>query len=189
MKMHKIVLVFFTFLTLNILYAQEETVWFDSNWNITTEDSATYYRPSPEKKSNGYWLVDYYTSGVVQMEGLSKELDKEVFEGEIKWYFENGKVHQTIYYSAGVLNGSRKIYYKSGKLKNERYYVMGKLKGDYVEFYDSGAKFKKGSYKNGEKSGEWTEFYQDGEVKASGMYENGKKEGEWKQFFYDGSYE
>ena len=116
MKTRKLLLVLLTFLMVNGLLAQENTVWFDSNWNTTAEDNATYYRPSPEKKANGYWLIDYYTSGVIQMEGLSKELENEVFEGEIKWYFENGKVHQTIFYSEGVLNGSRKIYYKSGKL-------------------------------------------------------------------------
>ncbi|PCH77276.1 MAG: hypothetical protein COB98_03850 [Flavobacteriaceae bacterium] len=189
MKTRKLLLVLVTFLMVNGLLAQENTVWFDSNWKTTVEGSAMYYRPNPEKTPNGYWLVDYYTSGVMQMEGLSRALENDIFEGQIKWYFENGKIHQTIFYSEGVLNGSRKIYYRSGKLNNERYYVMGKLKGDYVEFYESGAKKKEGSYKNGEKSGKWHVFYEDGEVKVTGMYEKGQKVGEWKQFYYDGSYE
>ncbi|MBL4745034.1 MAG: hypothetical protein JKY08_01570 [Flavobacteriaceae bacterium] len=189
MMMRKLLLVLTTFLMVNGLFAQGDTIWFDSNWNTTDEENATYYRPIPEKMSDGYWLVDYFNSGAVQMEGLSKELEKEVFEGEIKWYFENGKIQQTIFYSEGVLNGTRKMYYKSGRLKNQRYYVMGVLKGDYIEFYDSGAKLEVGAYVNGEKSGKWRVFYEDGEVKASGMYEGGKKIGEWIQFYYEGSYE
>lgn len=189
MKTRKLFLLLVTLFMVNGLLAQGNTVWYDSNWNTTEEENATYYRPLPEQKSNGYWLVDYYVSGEKQMEGLSKELSKDVFEGEIKWYFQNGKVHQTIFYSEGILNGSRKIYYKSGRLKNERYYVMGKVKGDFIEFYDSGSKKNEGIYKNGEKSGKWVEYYEDGEVQKSGMFKKGKKVGEWKQFFYDGSYE
>ncbi|PCI36144.1 MAG: hypothetical protein COB60_00030 [Flavobacteriaceae bacterium] len=189
MKTRKLVLVLITFLSVSILFAQGDTVWYDSNWNVTEEENATYYRPNPEKKLNGYWLIDYYTSGMIQMEGLSKESDDEVFEGVIKWYYENGKVQQAIYYSEGKLNGSRKMYFKSGKLKNERYYVMGIVKGDYVSFYESGTKMIDGFYKNDNKHGEWTEYYQDGEKKAFGTYENGKKVGVWKHFHYNGSYE
>jgi len=98
MKTRKLFLVLVTFFMVNGLLAQETTVWYDSNWNTTAEENATYYRPNPEQKSNGYWLVDYYVSGEKQMEGLSKELSKDVFEGEIKWYFENGKIHQKIFY-------------------------------------------------------------------------------------------
>ncbi len=189
MKTPKLTLVLITFLSVNFFFAQGETVWFDSNWNVTTEDYAYYYRPNPEKKNNGFWLVDYYTSGAKRMEGLSKELNTEVFEGEIKWYFENGKVQQTILYSDGELNGPRKMYYKSGNLKNERYYVMGKAKGDFTSFYESGAKLSVGFYKNGEEYGEWIEYYKDGQKKAMGTYQNGKKTGEWKYFYYDSSYE
>ncbi|MGJ8745493.1 toxin-antitoxin system YwqK family antitoxin [Polaribacter sp.] len=139
----------------------QETVWFDSNWKITTKKKAAYYRPSPQKKDNGYWIVDYYISGKKQMEGLSTVLEpnKEKFVGFVNYFYENGAIFQEVYY------------------------LEGKPEGKFSEFHDSGELKRSGNYENGLREGNWKAFYKSGKIQEKGKYSKGKKVGTWKTFY------
>ena len=172
------------FLTTN-LTAQDTKIWFDSNWSLTTKEKAIYYRPAPKKINNRFWIVDYYMDGTIQMEGhsLTNIVDKEKFDGLVKYYFENGILNQEIFYKAGVVFGGRKIYYPSGKLKNKRTYRYGKIEGTFIEYYETGEILEKGDYKHNLREGRWRVLNKDGTTKEKGNYRRGKKKGMWKVFY------
>ena len=139
----------------------QENVWFDSNWNVTTKEKATYYRPAPKKMDIGYWIVDYYISGKKQMEGLSitNEPNKEMYNGLVKYFHENGKKFQDVNY------------------------VDGKPDGKFSEFYDTGEVKRTGKYENGLREGSWKVYLKNGKIQEKGKYTNGEKIGIWKTFY------
>ncbi|GGF36989.1 toxin-antitoxin system YwqK family antitoxin [Echinicola rosea] len=114
------------FFVLGQVIAQQDTTWFDQDWEETTKDSAAFYRPTPQPKGNGFSLVDYYISGAMQMEGISLSKDEEVFEGVVKWYHENGQLKQKATYETGVLHGEFVDYY-NGEPYATAQYTNGKV--------------------------------------------------------------
>ena len=165
--------------------AQESNVWFDANWNETTKDKAVYYRPTPKKQDDGYWIVDYYINGTVQMKGLSKnnKVNKEIFYGLVRYYFDSGVLHQEVNYVEGKIQGDRKIFYPSGKLHIQRDYQNGKPEGQHSEYYDTGELKERGMYENGLKEGVWKVFYKNGKIKEKKKFAKGNKTGIWKIFY------
>lgn len=154
-----LIAMFVGFLTTSV--TAQETVWFDANWNATTKDKAIYYRPAPQKKGDGFWIVDYYMNGTKQMEGFSliAEPHKEQFEGLVLYYHQNGKPFHKANYEKGKLHGKREVYYESGELKELGRYVKGKRNGVWKTFYKNGKIETRGKYRNGKKVGVWKTFY------------------------------
>ncbi|MDY0780707.1 hypothetical protein [Tenacibaculum sp. IB213877] len=155
-----LIAMFVSFLTTSTLVAQD-TVWFDANWQITTKNNGEYYRPKPKKVENGYWIVDYYKDGQIQMEGLSTTNTplEEEFEGLISYYHPNGKPYHKANYKNGKLDGLRRVYFETGELKEEGNYVDGKKEGNWKTYYKNGKIETKGKYRDGEKVGVWKTFY------------------------------
>ncbi len=139
----------------------QKTVWFDKNWQETSEGNSVYYRPQPKKVKSGYWIVDYYKNGQVQMEGFStiNEPNKENFDGLVTYYHQNGKPFHKANYKNGKLDGVRKVFYESGELKEQ------------------------GRYKNGKRQGIWKIFYKNGKIKTKGKYKDNERVGIWKTFY------
>lgn len=100
---------FYCFLIVSILFAskasaQNDSIFFDSNWKISNKETATYYRTKPLKiktknaigyKIKGidslYVIKDYYLkSNKLQFQGFSKDYDGEYLVGNAEWYNENG---------------------------------------------------------------------------------------------------
>lgn len=83
--------------------AQNDTIFFDKNWKISTKDSALYYRIKPQKintksaigyrikNSDSLFIIkDYYlNSNKIQFQGYSKDFTGEYLVGKAKWYDEN----------------------------------------------------------------------------------------------------
>lgn len=155
-----IILVLFMFVGIST-FSQSDTVWFDAKWQETTKDKAQYYRPKPKKKKKGYWVVDYYKNGQVQMEGFSKTnlLFKEEFDGIVTHYHSTGAVFKKIKYKKGKKNGVWKTFYETGELK------------------------ELGTYQDGKDHGVWKAFHKNGKIKSKGKYQNGDKVGVWKTFY------
>ncbi len=187
--MKKIVLFTFAVLYLSSfsLFAQKDTIWFDSNWKETVKSKANYFRCNCIEKENGYWFTDYYISGSKQMEGLSLEQNAEVYHGTVKWYFENGQVFQEVNYKNGVLFGDRKVYFENGILKSETTYENGKMDGMWKEYFEKGSVKETGTYERGEKEGLWKLYYKNGKLKEEGNYVFDRKVDTWKIYFYDGT--
>jgi antitoxin component YwqK of YwqJK toxin-antitoxin module len=167
-------------LSYSTLCAQNDTIWFDQNWLITTKDKADFFRPAPLQIDNGFLFQDFYSSGSLQMRGTSLSSEEEVYEGEIKWYFENGNVFQIVNYSKGVLHGERTVYFESGAVRNKRKYKDGLLEGAWFSFFNNGQPEQSGYYSQDEKHGIWTYYDNEGIVLEKGEYENGFRSGSWE---------
>lgn len=171
------------FLTTTV--SAQEAMWFDANWNSTTKEKATYFRPNPKVQNNGFWIVDYYMNGKIQMEGfsLNNNPNNEKFHGLVKYYFEDGVLYQEINFIEGQIDGVRKVYFESGKLKTVTDYRSGKKEGKYYEYYESGELFSRGNFENNLKEGNWKTFYKNGKIKERGNYVKDEKAGTWKVFY------
>jgi len=184
-KYSLIILVFFLSFS-NCLLAQNDTIWYNSNWNIALERDAAFYRLPPQKQERGYLFKDYYMSGKKQMEGISLKINKEIYDGLVIWYYENGNIFQKVNYVNGVLEGERKIYFKNGILKTKMTYIKGKKEGKWKGYYENGKLNKIGFFKNDKNNGKFKSYYKDGELQTEGKYLNGKKVGEWNTYYYKG---
>lgn len=168
------------------LFAQKDTLWYDANWGETERAHASYYRPAPDKKDNGYWWEDYYIDGTKQMEAISLKENEEILDGKVTWFHPNGKIMQTVHYKANTPHGLRKNYFESGPLKSQYSYVDGKIDGEYVAYHENAQKSEAGNYKAGNRIGDWKEYHKNGKLKAEGKYTDGKKTGTWQVYYYDG---
>ncbi len=175
----------FTFF-FNFLIAQNDTIWYDANWNDVDKKIAEFYRTKPLQKDGLYLQIDYYLSGMKQMEAYSKEENEPAYEGKVKWYYESGKISQEANYSKGILDGNRKVFYESGKLKNKRSYTDGKLNGSWEAYYENGQISEKGKYEENLKEGVWETYYTNGKSKEKGKYIFDKKVDAWTTNYYDG---
>lgn len=153
------------FLVISLLFistiSAQKIVWYDTNWNETTKQEATYYRPNPTKLKNGFWIVDYYKNGNVKREGfgLNKTINNENFTGLVVEYYPNEKIAVKKNYKKGKLQGLCREYFNTGELKTQYRYREGKKDGVWKEFYKTGKIKTKGKYRNGEKVGVWKTFY------------------------------
>ena len=189
--MKKYLLVFlvgcFAFSTsLCLAQAEKDTLWFDAGWNQSTKSQASYFRPKPMKKGNGFLWKDFYYSGAKQMEAISLKESEEKFDGMVTWYFENGNTMQTVNYKDGVLSGERKNYHESGPLKSQYSYENGHIEGPWFGYFENSKLAEEGTYKSGSRNGAWKEYHKNGKLKGEGTYNDGKKIGVWKMYFYDG---
>ncbi|CAM1333998.1 toxin-antitoxin system YwqK family antitoxin [Tenacibaculum aestuariivivum] len=139
----------------------QETIWFNENWIQTTKENHKYYRPSPKRIKKGFWIVDYYKNGQIQMEGYSeiKKINQEKFDGLVLFYHQNGKPHYVANYNKGKLEGVIKVFYNTGQLKEQGKYSNHKREGVWKTFYKNGKIKTKGKYRNNEKVGVWKTFY------------------------------
>jgi len=168
-------------------FAQNDTIWFNSNWKETSKKDASFYRLKPEKKGDAYYVVDYFMNGSIQMEGLSKDPGEDLYLGIITWYYENGNKFQIANYENGVLNGNRKIYFENGKLKTDSNYLKGQLDGKWKTHYENENIKETGSYEDGQKKGPWKTYYINGKLFEEGRYLSDQKIDEWRTYYYDGS--
>lgn len=160
MKNATLLTIFFLLFITNTIAAQS-TIWFDQNWQETTEENHEYYRPTPKEIKNGFWIIDYYKDGKVQMEAYStvNKPNEEEFDGVVVYYHNNGVIFQKANYKNGKLEGVRKVFYESGQLKQEGKYSNHKREGVWKTFYKNGKIETKGKYRSNEKIGIWKTFY------------------------------
>ncbi len=108
------------FIIISIFYVHnlhgqtQDTIFYDSNWEVTSNDSASYYRVI--KEDSLFIVHDYYISGQVQMKGYYKDLDQEVKHGEFIYYTKDGEVSKISHYKDGVYISKVACYNGNGDL-------------------------------------------------------------------------
>lgn len=155
-------LIFFLFFGFSLYSVTgQEKIWLDQNHKETVKEKAVYYRPSPKKKRNEYFIVDYYKNGNKYREGKAEfsTVGRERFIGVVTYYFNNGTISKREKYKKGLLDGLYKEYYLSGELKVDGAYDKGFEEGIWKYYQKTGKIKTKGRYKNGEKVGKWTTYY------------------------------
>ncbi|KIO77878.1 hypothetical protein TH53_07050 [Pedobacter lusitanus] len=117
--MKKYTLLLVLFFALTNAFAQVKTQYFDENWKPVIQEDMVYYRPEPKAVNGKYLFKDYYKSGKLQFEGFSLSKTEEKFDGEVKYFAENGKISGTSEFRNGVLDGSVKTYFEDGRLRQD----------------------------------------------------------------------
>ncbi|MFP3597078.1 membrane-binding protein [Chryseobacterium sp. SIMBA_029] len=103
-------------LIISIHVNAQEKIYFDENWEKTTQDKMEFYRET-ENKGKLTLIRDFYKNGTLQMEGLVSDTTpgSEVYEGKITWYNAEGKVVSSGTYSAGQQIGPAKTFDEQGR--------------------------------------------------------------------------
>ncbi len=165
----------------SVALAQSDTTYYDQNWQRTTKESAAFYRPAPKAKDSGYWIQDFFISGALQMEGFSSSNTDDLFEGEMNWYYENGKPMQKANYVNGVQHGEIINYNKAGVELSRGLSKLGEpFKGSFFEegtsfyvlrFYENGVVQKFSSIANTATSKARVDiFYKEGNLSEAWFY-------------------
>jgi antitoxin component YwqK of YwqJK toxin-antitoxin module len=172
-------------------------IYLDSLWNETTAENYHYYRIVKEyySQKETYTFLDYYKSGVLQMEGNSKNRDYLKSDGQFVYYFENGKKKKVMRYKDSKPIDKEYNWYENGNTKSEIEHLEKPKKGslDFKinkfwdskniqtvvdgngEYNDIGKNGEtKGKVINGFKNGIWTGYSKTLGVRFTENYENGK---------------
>jgi len=142
-------------------------IYYDSDWKVISDKSnASYFRKIEDQPNNPkHFLVkDFYITGEVQMEAEMTSIDPEIMDGDVKFFFKNGKQHTS------------------------RKYRDGKEDGYYKEWYENDKLEKEGLMENDELNGEWKYYYANGKLRTTGSYIAGSTSGIWKTYNLDGEY-
>lgn len=108
------------------LSPNDKKIYLDSTWNETSQENSKYYRIVKDYylEKDLYVINDYYSTGVLQMQGLSKTKDDHSKEGEFIFYFENGNKKAVTNFVKSRPNGVCAQWYEGGGKK---------LEGEYIE--------------------------------------------------------
>lgn len=157
-KFHFLTLVISAFLLFSFTQSK---VWLDKDLKKTNEKNGLYYRPAPDKKRSGFYIIDYYRNGNKFREGKAKsaKVSEEQFFGIVSYFYKNGKISKKEEYEDGLLDG------------------------DYFEYFEKGEVKAMGSYTEGKKDGVWKFFTKSGKIKQKGKYRDGQKVGVWKTYY------
>lgn len=121
----------------------QQIIYFDADWEVTTKDKMEYYREI-SKQGERTLVKDFYKNGTPQMQGFASdpEINAEVWDGEVTWYYPNGKVQSSSNYRKGIPVGVSKSFDENGKIVEDLTFDQeGDFKGfrysqkdDYTEY-------------------------------------------------------
>ncbi|MDQ0064170.1 membrane-binding protein [Chryseobacterium lathyri] len=123
-------------LIVNIHAGAQEKIYFDENWEKTTQNKMEFYRET-EHKGKLILIRDFYKNGTLQMEGLVSDATpgSEIYEGKITWYNAEGKVLSIGTYSAGQQVGPAKTFDEQGRpLEDLIYKADGSFTGKIYSY-------------------------------------------------------
>lgn len=119
------------------VFAQEK-IYFDENWEKTTQENMEYYRETTPKGKLTL-IKDYYKDGKLQMEGLASDAtpNNEIYDGKVTWYTPDGKVQSMVTYSNGKQIGPSQSYDEKGRLTEDMIYKAdGTFSGKMFTYKD-----------------------------------------------------
>ena len=191
------------------------TVFYDSSWRETKNpDSAFHFRLVRFDADKPIGKVrDFFRNGIKQWDGYLLSVNPDIQDGEINYYYENGRVRNNYMAKNGRRNGFYKEYFTNGNLlaegivKNDS--ALGKwtnysedgiktsevewnrnqINGTILIFFQSGKIQKKGTKINNVTEGWWDEYYEEGQLKSHEFFANGKYSGLGETYHQNGNLE
>ncbi|MFC2137765.1 TonB family protein [Bacteroidota bacterium] len=166
----------------------QDTTYYDNNWEkVKEKEEATYYRISRyNKKTNIFFIEDFFLNGKRQMAGSYKSLNPENKHGEFMWWYSNGQSSMKGKYVDDEREG---LFYKwdsLGVLLSETDYSQGYFHGEKKIYYSNGNIKKKSHYNNGLLEGEIKEWYENGQLKNSYIISNRQLNGVVESYYENG---
>lgn len=169
-------------LCLSQVTANIKTVYLDSLWQKTTKENHKYYRVIKgyySEKQDIYQIQEYYKSGVLEKEGMSRNKEGDSKEGEFIFYYENGTKKSATNFIKNRLNGLDSRWYENGKIKQEGEYIVDERKNESEykvnQFWDNS-----GVQKVTDGNGDYEEVGE--KTFGSGKVKNGYKDGLWEGY-------
>jgi antitoxin component YwqK of YwqJK toxin-antitoxin module len=186
--------------TLSVAQPVSEVRYYDKNWKPCPKKKAVYYRVVQADSSGNSVRAakDYYINGQLQWEGhVRKDYIYETsilegMEGLCTWYYPNGKIQATRFYSGGKQEGSYVSFFDNGNKKQELQYIHGLLNGKGTSYYLSGNLYAEYQYVEGKAEGMFVYYFET--VDSAGKrlvlekknFSHGRLEGERLRFFENG---
>lgn len=144
----------------------------------------TIYRAN--QKTESYYTTDgpykeLYTSGKLLAEGVVKD-HKE--KGTWNEYYKTGK----LYYKLALVNdsGAGSYYYESGRIKDSVCIVNGKQNGVSKFWYENGNLRQYTNWKNNLQDGEQRYYFENGQLQAKEFWTNGMIQGNRLHYYENG---
>ncbi len=167
------------------------TILYDSTWKkeLKNPDSAVYYRLIRFEAGEPVGKVsDFYRTGVKQWEGYLLSLNPSIMDGEVIYYYENGKPNYKCNLIKGVANG---LFYLYSDAANGKLVAEGNTKNDLADgvwkhYRDDGSLYTTGKNVNGLKEGIWITYHANGNISSQCDYTQGRKNGMWKFYNEEG---
>ena len=107
-------------------------------------------------------------------------------QGEVKTYYELGRLRYTENYVDGLKQGEGKYYFKSGRLQFTENYVDGLKQGEWKAYYESGELQSTENYVDDLKQGDVNEYFKSGKLRFTINYVDGLSQGEGKTYYESG---
>lgn len=99
--------------------------------------------------------------------------DNGNYDGEVRWFYENGKVKIKGYYKNTTPYGSWSEFYPSGSIKSEYSYQNGLMHGSYKYYYEQGNIWTERAYNEGRLWNIISNKKKDGSVLSPGSLKDG----------------
>ena len=128
--------------------SSSDTTFYNSQWNITTRDSCSYYRLI-KKQNESFRVRDYYNNDTVKMQGIFTSLRPEIKNGFFIYYFKSGHKRMEGDYYYNKRRGVFKTYDDStGIVLIDAEYKDDMRNGRYIEHDIGRIKTTKSIYKS-----------------------------------------
>lgn len=114
--MKRFLFVLINLIITSISLAQQDTLFFDTDWKVCSKAYASYYRISEKQESGGFMIKDaYIKTNIPQMVGYSLTIEPTNLYGKCTYYYPSGKKESEGYYYNDVKTGMWINWSKSGK--------------------------------------------------------------------------
>lgn len=145
----RLFLFFLTALILNTTFSQEKQ-FFDSDWEKTTKENASFYREVKAVSDSLFSIKDYYINGNIQMEAFSSDSIKLVNEKTSIWYDTDGNKELSAEFENSKTNGKVIHYLKNGDIKYQGIFVDDAPYSGYINNNCNACIVNVSEYKKGE---------------------------------------
>ncbi len=164
------------------------TVLYDSVWHETKNlDSAFHFRLVRFEADKPVGKVrDFFRNGVKQWDGYLLSVNPDIQDGEVNYYYENGRVKNNYRAVKGKQNGFYKEYYSNGVLQSEGFVKNDSATGKWITYSQDGIKLSEIEWKQNQINGVALSFYPSGKVHKKGFKINGLSEGWWDEYYESG---
>ncbi|MEE2025279.1 toxin-antitoxin system YwqK family antitoxin [Alkalimonas mucilaginosa] len=230
-------IVFTIVLLLSSPFVAAGSVWLDGQMRPVDEAEASYVLAEISELAEGYRMrvnylsgelryetfIDhkdvsqatqvgdyrlYFKSGQLLQEGSRDQQGR--YQGIVKTYHENGKLHRKIPYRDNLVHGIYTIYFEDGSLQRKQevkdhkrhgrdlsYHPNGELRVEvnYVDgnregvsrlWNEEGVLMRQRNYRNGQVDGVVEEYFDDGQLKSRGEYKHRQRVGEHELWYANG---
>jgi S1-C subfamily serine protease/antitoxin component YwqK of YwqJK toxin-antitoxin module len=168
------------------IFAQQEKIYYNSNWDVTNSNDFDYYIEINKPEQNEYKA--FYKTGELRSLFYCNEFNfeaiaKSKFISSYKEFLKNGNLICEGNFDNGNKVGPWNYYYDNKLIKSLFHYEKDTLNGKSIQYYENGNINSEGNYLNGKKSGFWVYNKENNNRNYEENYVDGKENGSYVSYF------